>query len=475
MGKTAIVIGSGLGGLECAQLLARHGMKVIVLEQSASVGGCLQGFKRKATDGRTVSFDTGFHYVGGLGEGQPLWRLFKYFGLLDLPWKKLDDECFDEVSFDDGTSYPFACGHETFVERLAELFPHQRAGLVEYASVLKNVGDHIFDAFDGNPSDLFGVNAHEFLNAAISDPKLRNVLSGTSLKMELAADSLPLYVFAQINNSFIQSAWRLDGGGPRIAERLAEQVTQAGGEIRTGARVTRLNEAGGRIVSVQVNGEETISADWFVSDAHPAIAMDLLGETKAVRKIYRSRIGGLKNTFGMFTANVALKPEALPYLNRNLYVHRTGADLWRPDVSRTDSIMVHFYPSGSAIDILSPMPYAERDSDYVHIKEQKLQECLDLASVRLPGLKDAIDSVWTSTPLTWHDNTFSPGGSAYGMVKDCRNPLGTIISPRTPLPNLLLTGQSLNLHGILGVSMTSILTCARILGMETLSGEIFKA
>ena len=51
------VIGAGLGGLECAYLLAKKGMKVIVLEQNPVIGGCLQTFKRSG-----VTFDTGFHY-----------------------------------------------------------------------------------------------------------------------------------------------------------------------------------------------------------------------------------------------------------------------------------------------------------------------------------------------------------------------------------------------------------------------------
>jgi all-trans-retinol 13,14-reductase len=51
------------------------------------------------------------------------------------------------------------------------------------------------------------------------------------------------------------------------------------------------------------------------------------------------------------------------------------------------------------------------------------------------------------------------------MRKDYRNML-TILSPRTPIPNLLLTGQNLTLHGIEGVMMTTVLTCAEILGPE---------
>lgn len=61
-----VVIGSGLGGLECAYILSRAGLRVLVLEQGRQPGGCLQSYRR-----RGLAYDTGFHYVGGLDEGQP--------------------------------------------------------------------------------------------------------------------------------------------------------------------------------------------------------------------------------------------------------------------------------------------------------------------------------------------------------------------------------------------------------------------
>ena len=62
-----IIVGSGLGGLLCAGILARAGLNVLVLEQGTQPGGCLQTYRRHGLD-----FDTGFHYVGGLDEGTPM-------------------------------------------------------------------------------------------------------------------------------------------------------------------------------------------------------------------------------------------------------------------------------------------------------------------------------------------------------------------------------------------------------------------
>ena len=65
-----VIIGSGFGGLVCAHLLAKAGKRVLVLERQLQAGGCIQSYQR-----RGQAFDTGLHYVGGLGEGQKLNRI----------------------------------------------------------------------------------------------------------------------------------------------------------------------------------------------------------------------------------------------------------------------------------------------------------------------------------------------------------------------------------------------------------------
>ncbi|MDR0349852.1 MAG: NAD(P)/FAD-dependent oxidoreductase, partial [Tannerella sp.] len=465
-----IIIGSGLGGLACGFILAKNGLKVCILEQDVRPGGCLRTFRR----GKAV-FDTGFHYVGGLDEGQPLNRLFRYFNLLDLPWHRLDEAAFDEVVIGDRPFY-FANGYERFTETLAEHFPHQRTNLMNYTAFLKNVGDHLFDSFlpqnkeDIYSTSLFARSAYDFLCKTINDPLLRKILSGTSLKMELNAGKLPLYVFAQINNSFIQSAWRIRGGGSQIAEKLAEQIRAMGGIVRNGARVTRLTETNGLISTVEVNHEERLSGKWVISNAHPAYTLSLVDETRLLRKIYRKRIASLANTFGMFTAHIRLKPESVLYRNRNIYVHQKDADLWHVKAVDTPVSVLVYYPVPDegdeyvqSIDLLTPMHWSEverwantsvgcRGEDYAAMKEAKAAACIEFVSRQIPDLHAGIDKIFTSTPLSYQSYTNTVNGSAYGIMKDYNSPMYTVLTPRTPVPNLLLTGQSLNLHGILGVS-----------------------
>ena len=58
-----IIIGSGLGGLECGAILSKEGFNVCVVEKNTQFGGCFQTYRRKGH-----LFDTGIHYVGSLDE-----------------------------------------------------------------------------------------------------------------------------------------------------------------------------------------------------------------------------------------------------------------------------------------------------------------------------------------------------------------------------------------------------------------------
>ena len=92
-----IIIGSGLGGLVCANTLSKEGYKVCVLEKNAAFGGCLRSYNRK---GRII--DTGIHYVGRLDDGQILNRYFKYMGILDrLKLQRLDEDGYDIIRLAD--------------------------------------------------------------------------------------------------------------------------------------------------------------------------------------------------------------------------------------------------------------------------------------------------------------------------------------------------------------------------------------
>lgn len=486
MTESVVIIGSGLGGLECGYILSKKGYKVTVLEKESQTGGCLQTFTRG-----NLKFDTGFHYVGGLAPGQPLYRLFEYFNLLHLPWHQMDPQGFDQVVLD-GECFLFANytdnananPYKSFARQMAAQFPKQAEALNTYATFLQEVGDKIID---NQAMPLFELGAYSYLDKLFhSDKKLINVLSGTSAKMELDHTTLPLYTFAQINSSYIQSAWRLCGGGSQITDSLVESIRRMGGTVLTGCKVTQLLEKEGRIVGVELTrhkGErEVLPTDIVISDIHPASTLGLISQTSYLRKSFRQRIQTLPNTSGMFTVNIELKDGCVPYQNRNIFIHHTEdypcGSLWKGE---SKSLMISYYvpTDGSSwakgIDLICAMPWKEmepwagttvghRDQAYIAFKEQKAMECIKRACEVIPELSAGIEKYYTSTPLSYRDYTGTPEGSAYGIKKDFNHTLTTILAPKTPISNLYLTGQNLNLHGILGVTITSTLTCQQVMG-----------
>lgn len=477
-----IIIGSGLGGLECAHILASAGKSVLVLERAGQAGGCIQSYVR-----RRRKWDTGFHYVSGLGEGQSLHNIFEHLGLLKLPWHKLDKE-FDRILIGN-RSFALAQGYDSFVDTLASEFPEERAALARYANMLKSSLEQQFALLNPavkSPYDLyadFETNAWQYLQETFRDPMLVNVLSAASLNMELRKESLPLFTFVHGNKGFIESSWRLKGDGSLIVNSLVNDICSQGGEIICDAEVSELVEKNGKIVQARCANGEIYEADIFISDIHPTLTCGLIKGNGKVKNYYK-RMSQSQNTHGVFTTSICVKPNTLAYFNYNQYIYkRPNVWTFHLEDTQVSGLMVSCRVPETGgeyarqIDLLTPMTWEKckawihtrpghRGDDYEAMKNQIADECVHLAEKVFPGLLEMIEDYYTSTPLTYHSYLGSPMGAAYGMRKDCNNPLMTMLSVRTPLPNLLLTGQNLILHGVHGVTVTSLFTCAEILGKE---------
>ena len=504
MKSDVIIIGSGLGGLICAKILAERGKRVTVLERHAVPGGCLQSYRR-----RGVSFDTGLHYVGGLAEGSRLHDIFARLGLMRLPWQRMDPQGFDLITIA-GETFPFVEGYRNFADTLSDRFPHEREALYKYVELMERA-DRL-PLGDPEVQTLCAINACDYLHETFHDELLINVLAGNALKTELRRESLPLFHFLHATSTFIGGgAWRLQGCGDDIVQLLVDDIKAHGGQVVTGAQVEELIETDGLITAARCTqaGDghagkrtplETYEATTFISDIHPQQTFALVKESTKLSRLFRRRIDMLENTHGMFT--VSLVTDCIPYFNHNKYIYRR-ANVWDSVVGEAsklcgstvvgeasrlcsnfsiDRVMVScmaFHPSPLTphplplvIDLLTPVPLSlfdywndsrvgHRPDDYRLLKEQLAEECIALAARVMPELQssEASPTKYTSTPLTWRDYTLTPSGSAFGLRKDSRQPLLTILSPRTPIPNLLLTGQNLMLHGLEGVTMTAIQTC----------------
>lgn len=315
-----VIIGSGLGGLECAYILAKEGYKVCVLEKNRQFGGNLQIFVRD----RAI-FDTGIHYIGGLAEGQNLNRYFKYFGLMDrLKLKRMDMDGFDVISFSGHEKeYRHAQGYENFIEVLSKDFPKERKAIVEYCNKIREITQQ-FPLYNLRVGDkdilntkIFEINARDYINSVTSDVMLQNVLAGSNPLYAGNGDKTPLYVHALVVNTYIESSWKCVDGGSQIATLLVKDIKGMGGVVRNYARVSKIRCEGEKAQYVELDNGEKIFAKTFISNIPPADTLDLLENSK-IRPAYRHRISELNNTISVFTLNIVMKENAFPYLNHNI-------------------------------------------------------------------------------------------------------------------------------------------------------------
>jgi all-trans-retinol 13,14-reductase len=489
-----IIIGSGLGGLVCGAILSRNGYRVCIYEKNRQTGGCLQTFSREK-----VIFDSGVHYIGGLAPGENLYKVFKYLGIYDqLRLKRMDMDGFDHISFaGDPKIYRLAQGEENFIRLLLEDFPGEEAALRAYCSKIREVCGKfpLYNLRTGNYEEkqsVLHLNAAQFLRSITKNEKLQQVLAGNNLLYAGIEDKTPFYVHALVLNSYMQSSWKCVDGGSQIGRLLCRRIKENGGTIVRRMAVTAIQGEGDKVDHIVLQDGTQARAAHYISNLHPAQTMAIT-RSDALRNAYRSRVQGLENSTGAFVLNVALKPGTFKYLNYNHYYH-AGSNAWAGIAYRPEEWPQTYamYVSASSkndvyADSLSVMTYmryeelapwqhtfntelqaGSRGDAYEAFKHAKAQLLIDCVEKQFPGFRNCIQSYNVATPLSYRDYIGTGDGSMYGILKNSADPLRTMVSARTRLSNLYLTGQNLNLHGILGVTISSVITSAELLGMDFL-------
>lgn len=487
------ILGTGLGGLVCGYILSKNGYKVLLLEKNAQIGGCLQTFKRFG-----VKFDTGMHYIGSMLEGQILHRLFSYLKLAEaVPISQLDKNGYDVFSIN-GQTYRYASGYEQFTETLCESFPNNSKDIRRYVQQLREIAsasplynlrkveDNVFIE-----ADYIKTSINDFIASITDNTTLQNVLAGNLPLYAGVKDKTPTYIHALINNFYIQSAWRIIGGSDTIAAALARHIRDFGGEIRTNSEICEIVCNDEKATGVTLKNGEQVEADYFISNIHPQATINMI-HSHLIRKVYRTRILNLENTISNFTVYIKFKERATPYLNYNYYFYE-NEDVWTANNRRKgDPLKSYLFMHQCAenhqqwaqsAEMIGYMHFDEvsqwadtrighRGDDYTAFKRATAEHYLDVLEQSFPGIRSAIEGYETSSPLTYRDYTATKDGSMYGIIRDKSFPTQTLVSQRTKIPNLFLTGQNINSHGILGVTIGAALTCAEFLGLNKIIEEI---
>jgi phytoene dehydrogenase-like protein len=494
-----VVIGSGLGGLVSANILAREGYKVCVLEKNNQYGGNLQTFVRDKK-----IFDTGVHYVGGLDKGQNLYQYFTYLGIMDdLNIHKLDDDKYDVITFDgDKNEYYHAQGYERFANSLIKQFPEEEEAVHAYCKKIQEVcsGFALYNLDGGTEYDMkiLSLKVTDYLDSISDNELFKAVIVGSN---SLYAGELftPFYVHALSINSYIESAYRFVNGGSQISKLLIKKLKEFGGEAYRYQEVVDFGFEDDKLVSAITKKGNEIKAGIFISNIEPKFTIKML-RGRGLRKSFVKRINQIESMISGFSLYINFKPNTFEYKNYNHYHIKDYKRIYEAQEYTEKS-----WPEGYMISMgvhkgqtkwaknmiaMTYMKYDEvnqwkdtfntvaEESDrgelYKKFKEEKTEIFLKEIEKKFPNIRESIESIYTSTPLSYRDYIGNNAGSMYGYKKDADNTMKTFLSPKTKLKNLFFTGQSLNMHGILGVTISAVLTCSLIVGREKLMQSIYK-
>lgn len=490
-----IVIGSGMGGLSSAVILAKNGYKVLVLEKNEQYGGALQIYKRN-----NATFDTGVHYIGALGKGQNLYQYFKYLDILPrVQFHQLDTNGFDVISFDNyNTNYKLAQGFENFCDVLSESFPNERTNIKQYINTIQDICSSVelynieVPKLNAYYTPYHLIETRSYLQNQFKDPLLAEIIAGNNMLYAGIRNKTPLYVHALVTQSYIQSAWRCKTGGHQIANALLQSLRKHGGIAIRKKEVKKIHLDNGMAQYVETADGETYYAKHIISNITPIKTYDLLSED-VLRKNVRQKYQNQQRSLGAFTYQAIIKDNVLPYFNYNRY-HFTNQDVWVNDRYNKNiwpENLMFFTPYSenkrliSAMCVIDESAYNEFSGTYktvLHNQSRgsayedwkyKQSEIIEQKLITLyPELKGNIVYRDAASPLTYRDYLNTPQGSMYGYVKNIDEPYNAYIPTVSKIPNIHFTGQDINLHGILGVTLSAFLTCLPFIDMKRVLKDV---
>jgi prolycopene isomerase len=240
-----VVIGSGIGGLTAAALLAKTGLQVLVLEQHDRAGGYAHGFKRKK-----YTFDAGVHLTSGCGMqgfagGQIIRKVLQAVESYEqLEFVKVNPFAVVSVG---GLSVELPTSINALVEQLGDLFPHERQGLQDLLRLCLQLAEQVAKADDVIASnDLAKMNLElnlllkyrrstlaDIWGSYIREPQLQSIFAALWPYLGLPPEKVSFVYWASMLMGYVEDgAYYCKGGFQGLANALVDGLKQAGGEIR---------------------------------------------------------------------------------------------------------------------------------------------------------------------------------------------------------------------------------------------------
>ncbi len=272
-----IVIGSGIGGLTTASLLAQVAKKrVLVLERHFKLGGLTHSFQRQG-----FHWDVGLHYVGGMVAGSLSRQFMDLVTGCQVQWSQIADPLEHFIYPEHHVQVPSSAA--AYQQHLVDLFPGSAQQIKRYFQRMHRAASWMGRWFAAKqmpkllgelvlwPGGRDSVRTtREVLNELIDDQRLRGILASQWGDYGLPPGQSSFGIHALIAKDYLAGGWVPDGGSQRLAETIVPIIEQAGGSCLTGHEVTKLEVHQARVTRVIAShkrSEVSFTAPLVISDA----------------------------------------------------------------------------------------------------------------------------------------------------------------------------------------------------------------
>lgn len=492
----AIVIGSGMGGLTTASILAQLGKKrVLVLERHFKLGGFTHSFRRKRYE-----WDVGVHYIGDM-QPESMTR-----GIMDLvtregiQWHKMSSP-FERFVFPKET-FEVSDDEKTFQQDLIRRFPNEADKIKQYFKDLRRAQGWVarwfvskqFSPFIASMMNYFGkslpmMTTKTYLDR-FEDPLLSAILAAQWPDFGTPPSESAFGFHATVAADFLQGGYFPVGGSKQIAIQAAAAIEHHGGSCLVNHEVKTIRVENGRVVGVTAinKGEEIeFNAPVIISNAGAVTTFGkLVPENTCSRE--REIVARLKPGTSAIILFLGLSddPRKHGFDESNYWIysrldHDTQAKYRDGEDERIDGLFLSFgslrnpgqeahtaqlisFSDDKQWEQFSHTTWMRRGAEYEQTKERYAEAMLNYANERFPGLKEIVDHRELSTPLTVKSFTGHWAGGIYGQSCDANRLFRDQWRIKTSLKGLYLTGSDVGTPGVNGAMMAGVMTAAKLLG-----------
>jgi all-trans-retinol 13,14-reductase len=508
----AIVIGSGIGGLASAAMMAKHGgRKVLVLERHYTPGGYTHAFHRPGYD-----WDVGVHYIGDVAPGSTVRTMFDEISDGRIEWADMG-EVYDRVIID-GDAYDLPKGRANLRDMLVSRFPAEEAAIDAYFQAVKEAASSSlpFQVAKTLPAGIQQESGpmmrqnftrwaqrttREVLAELTSDQRLIAVLTAQFGDYGLPPAQSSFAMHALLVHHYFRGGYYPVGGSGVIAASIIPVIERAGGLVLINAEVAEVVVEEGHAVGVRMAADErVIRAPIIISDAG---VLNTFGELLP-RDIAEG--AGLMQDLAQVAPSMAHlclylgfeeTAEALDMPKHNLWIYPNEDYEQTIEDSRTDPeaplpmVYVSFpaakdpdferrHPGHSTVDVITAAPYEwfeqwegsrwkRRGAEYDAFKNRLAERMMEALFEQMPQLRGKVAFFEISTPLTTAHFAGYGRGELYGIDHTPQRFGADFLQPATPIPGLYLTGQDIVSCGVAGAMFGGVLTATTVLGGNLLA------